>query len=171
MQRVKAHELRSKDETGLVAELTKQRKDLAALRVSKVSSQPQVKLSKIRVSFCCNSDFANPLFLQTLILCFRLSERPLPEFSPSSAKRESALLARLTRMTRRLLTILDTRRPEHTAESSLLLKPKNWLLSSKRSTTTSRLESTHSSRELVWSESFEQNWWIRNLMLLRLPPK
>lgn len=51
MQRVKAHELRSKDETGLVAELTKQRKDLAALRVSKVSSQPQVKLSKIRVSF------------------------------------------------------------------------------------------------------------------------
>jgi ribosomal protein L29 len=50
MQRVKAHELRSKDENALVAELTKQRKDLAALRVSKVSSQPQVKLSKIRVS-------------------------------------------------------------------------------------------------------------------------
>lgn len=50
MQRVKAHELRSKDESALVAELTKQRKDLAALRVSKVSSQPQVKLSKIRVS-------------------------------------------------------------------------------------------------------------------------
>jgi len=50
MQRVKAHELRSKDEAALVSELTKQRKDLAALRVSKVSSQPQVKLSKIRVS-------------------------------------------------------------------------------------------------------------------------
>lgn len=50
MQRVKAHELRSKDEKSLTDELTKQRKDLAALRVSKVSSQPQVKLSKIRVS-------------------------------------------------------------------------------------------------------------------------
>jgi ribosomal protein L29 len=50
MQRVKAHELRRKDEKALTDELTKQRKDLAALRVSKVSSQPQVKLSKIRVS-------------------------------------------------------------------------------------------------------------------------
>ena len=50
MQRVKAHELRSKDEKALVEELNKQRKDLGALRVSKVSSQPQVKLSKIRVS-------------------------------------------------------------------------------------------------------------------------
>ena len=54
MQRVKAHELRSKDEVALVNELTKQRKDLAALRVSKVSSQPQVKLSKIRVSLVSN---------------------------------------------------------------------------------------------------------------------
>lgn len=50
MQRVRAHELRAKDENALVEELTKHRKDLAALRVSKVSSQPQVKLSKIRVS-------------------------------------------------------------------------------------------------------------------------
>jgi len=50
MQRVKAHELRKKDESALTDELTKQRKELAALRVSKVSSQPQVKLSKIRVS-------------------------------------------------------------------------------------------------------------------------
>ena len=48
MQRVKAHELRKKDEKSLTDELTKQRKELAALRVSKVSSQPQVKLSKIR---------------------------------------------------------------------------------------------------------------------------
>ena len=60
MQRVKAHELRSKDESALVAELTKQRKDLAALRVSKVSSQPQVKLSKIRVSI---KKIANMLLL------------------------------------------------------------------------------------------------------------
>lgn len=50
MQRVKAHDLRSKDEGALVEELTKHRKELAQLRVSKVSSQPQVKLSKIRVS-------------------------------------------------------------------------------------------------------------------------
>lgn len=50
MNRVKAHELRNKDENSLTAELTKQRMSLAALRVSKVSSQPQVKLSKIRVS-------------------------------------------------------------------------------------------------------------------------
>ena len=50
MQRVKSHELRSKNEVALVEELTKQRKELSVLRVSKVSSQPQVKLSKIRVS-------------------------------------------------------------------------------------------------------------------------
>ena len=50
VERVKAHELRAKDEKGLTEELTKQRKELAQLRVSKVSSQPQVKLSKIRVS-------------------------------------------------------------------------------------------------------------------------
>ena len=50
MQRVRAHELRNKDEKALTDELTRQRRDLAALRVSKVSSQPQVKLSKIRVS-------------------------------------------------------------------------------------------------------------------------
>ena len=50
MQRVKAHELRSKDESALVAELMQHRKELASLRVSKISSQPQVKLSKIRVS-------------------------------------------------------------------------------------------------------------------------
>lgn len=50
MQRVKAHELRKKDESAIVEELTKQRKELAQLRVAKVSSQAQVKLSKIRVS-------------------------------------------------------------------------------------------------------------------------
>jgi ribosomal protein L29 len=50
MQRVKAHELRSKDDKALTEELAKQRKELASLRVSQVSSQPQVKLTKIRVS-------------------------------------------------------------------------------------------------------------------------
>ena len=54
MQRVKAHDLRKKDEKVILEELTKQRKELAQLRVSKVSSQPQVKLSKIKV---CNGQF------------------------------------------------------------------------------------------------------------------
>ena len=48
MNRVKAHELRSKEESDLVNELMNHRKELAGLRVSKISSQPQVKLSKIR---------------------------------------------------------------------------------------------------------------------------
>ena len=48
MQRVKAHELRGKGEDQLLEELRKQRASLANLRVSKVSSQPQVKLSKIK---------------------------------------------------------------------------------------------------------------------------
>jgi hypothetical protein len=59
MQRVKAHELRQKDEKALVDELTKFRvsflvfiflqKELSQLRVSKVSAAPQVKLARIRV--------------------------------------------------------------------------------------------------------------------------
>ena len=48
MQRVKAHELRKKDEKAVIEELARQRKELAQLRVQKVSSQAQVKLSKIR---------------------------------------------------------------------------------------------------------------------------
>ena len=47
-QRVKAHELRSKDETACVEELQKHRKELASLRVSKVAAAPQVKLAKVR---------------------------------------------------------------------------------------------------------------------------
>ncbi len=50
MQRVKAHELRQKDEKSLVDELTKFRKELAQLRVSKVAAAPQVKLARIRVN-------------------------------------------------------------------------------------------------------------------------
>ena len=50
MPSVKAHDLRSKEETDLVNDLMSHRKELASLRVSKISSQPQVKLSKIRVS-------------------------------------------------------------------------------------------------------------------------
>ena len=53
MQRVKAHELRKKDEKAVIEELARQRKELAQLRVQKVSSQAQVKLSKIRVSESC----------------------------------------------------------------------------------------------------------------------
>ena len=50
MNRIKAHDLRKRDETYCTSELTRARKELASLRVSKVSSQPQVKLSKIKVS-------------------------------------------------------------------------------------------------------------------------
>merc|ERR1712183_825642 len=48
MQRVKAHELRNKDETTCIEELQKHRKELASLRVSKVAAAPQVKLAKVR---------------------------------------------------------------------------------------------------------------------------
>merc|ERR1712151_1334262 len=48
MQRVKAHELRSKDEQACVEELQKHRKEWASLRVSKVAAAPQVKLAKVR---------------------------------------------------------------------------------------------------------------------------
>ena len=50
MQRVKAFDLRKKEEKDLIDELTKFRKELAQLRVSKVSSAPQAKLARIRVS-------------------------------------------------------------------------------------------------------------------------
>merc|ERR1712012_777688 len=48
MNRVKAHNLRKMAEDKLIEELTKNRKELQDLRVSKVSSQPQVMLTKIR---------------------------------------------------------------------------------------------------------------------------
>merc|ERR1712072_75562 len=48
MQRVKAHELRAKDEQFCTEELAKHRKELANLRVSKVAAAPQVKLAKVR---------------------------------------------------------------------------------------------------------------------------
>merc|ERR1711957_232158 len=41
MQRVKAHELRLKDETACVEELQRHRKELASLRVSKVAAAPR----------------------------------------------------------------------------------------------------------------------------------
>merc|ERR1711939_11498 len=48
MNRVKAHELRTKSEADCTEELAKHRKELAALRVSKVAAAPQVKLAKVR---------------------------------------------------------------------------------------------------------------------------
>merc|ERR1711977_158650 len=48
MNRVKAHELRNKSEADCTEELNKHRKELAALRVSKVAAAPQVKLAKVR---------------------------------------------------------------------------------------------------------------------------
>ena len=49
-QKVKAFELRKQDETVLVNNLNKFRAELVGLRTSKVSSAPQVKLARIRVS-------------------------------------------------------------------------------------------------------------------------
>merc|ERR1711939_191916 len=48
MNRVKAHELRTKSEADCTEELQKHRKELASLRVSKVAAAPQVKLAKVR---------------------------------------------------------------------------------------------------------------------------
>merc|ERR1711939_291424 len=48
MNRVKAHELRTKSEADCTEELAKHRKELASLRVSKVAAAPQVKLAKVR---------------------------------------------------------------------------------------------------------------------------
>ena len=49
-QKVKAFELRKQDDTVLVNNLNKFRAELVGLRTSKVSSAPQVKLARIRVS-------------------------------------------------------------------------------------------------------------------------
>merc|ERR1719261_1116187 len=49
-QRVKAHELRGQEEDALKANLNKFRQELVSLRTSKVSSAPQVKLARIRVT-------------------------------------------------------------------------------------------------------------------------
>jgi ribosomal protein L29 len=51
-QKVKAFELRKQDETILVQTLNRFRAELVSLRTSKVSSAPQVKLARIRVSKC-----------------------------------------------------------------------------------------------------------------------
>ena len=53
MQRVKAHELRAKSEKEITDELLRQRKELSQLRFAKVSSQHQIKASKIRVGLNC----------------------------------------------------------------------------------------------------------------------
>ena len=48
-QKVKAFELRKQDDASLIQNLNRFRQDLVALRTSKVSSAPQVKLARIRV--------------------------------------------------------------------------------------------------------------------------
>jgi len=48
--RIKAYELRKQEEPALVLNLNKFRAELVGLRTSKVSSAPQVKLARIRVS-------------------------------------------------------------------------------------------------------------------------
>lgn len=49
-QKVKAYELRKGTESNLVESLNRFRSELVSLRTSKVSSAPQVKLARIRVS-------------------------------------------------------------------------------------------------------------------------
>ena len=75
-QKVKAYELRNQNEENLVATLNKFRQELVALRTSKVSSAPQVKLARIRVSTLAD------VTLHPLVYCS--SWRALPY--PSSAK-------------------------------------------------------------------------------------
>ena len=50
VQKVKAYELRKANETNLLDNLNRFRQELVSLRTSKVSSAPQVKLARIRVS-------------------------------------------------------------------------------------------------------------------------
>ena len=49
-QKEKAWELRKQDDAQLIDKLNKLRSELVGLRTSKVSSAPQVKLARIRVS-------------------------------------------------------------------------------------------------------------------------
>ena len=49
-QKVKAYELRKANEANLLDNLNRFRSELVSLRTSKVSSAPQVKLARIRVS-------------------------------------------------------------------------------------------------------------------------
>ena len=50
--KIKAYELRRHDENTLLQTLNRHRQELVSLRTSKVSSAPQVKLARIRVSIC-----------------------------------------------------------------------------------------------------------------------
>ncbi len=54
--KVKAYQLRKSDEPSLLLGLNKLKEELVGLRTQKVSSAPQVKLARIRVSnnFCCS---------------------------------------------------------------------------------------------------------------------
>ena len=53
--KVKAYDLRKQDENSLLVSLNKLKEELVGLRTQKVSSAPQVKLARIRVSndFSC----------------------------------------------------------------------------------------------------------------------
>ena len=68
-QKVKAFELRKQDETALVNNLNKFRAELVGLRTSKVSSAPQVKLARIRVSIL------TIVHSNTLFFCSPLGEQ------------------------------------------------------------------------------------------------
>merc|ERR1712045_842916 len=112
MQRVKAHNLRKFDDDKLVDELNKFRKELQDLRVSKVSSQPQVKLTKIRQ---VRKSIAKALTV--------LSEKRRDAAREETKKKRYTpkdLRLKKTRAWRRKLTSALRRRPKATNSESIL---------------------------------------------------
>merc|ERR1712151_106205 len=118
MQRVKAHELRSKDEQACVEELQKHRKEWASLRVSKVAAAPQVKLAKVRA---VRKNIAKVLTV--------ISEKRRAEARDAFAKKRYTpydLRQKKTRAFRRKMTKFErtrtTKRQQEKADNSKLRK-------------------------------------------------
>merc|ERR1712195_428160 len=118
MNRVKAHELRNKSEVECTEELTKHRKQLAALRVSKVAAAPQVKLAKVRA---VRKNIAKVLTV--------LNEKRRAEAIDAFAKKKYTpydLRGKKTRAFRRKLTRFErtrvTKRAQKKADNSKLRK-------------------------------------------------
>ena len=152
MPGVKAHELRSKEEDALVADLMAHRKELASLRVSKISSQPQVKLSKIRVSnnLCGSWCFCSP------------SVKLSPASWPSCPRSASPPPAKNTKARSTLPVTFAKRRPAPSAASSPPTKPRRWPNVPKRSTTTSSSASSPSLPELHPFDGATHPWSLNN---------
>merc|ERR1711990_1389211 len=118
MNRVKAHELRNKSEVECTEELAKHRKELAALRVSKVAAAPQVKLAKVRA---VRKNIAKVLTV--------ISEKRRAEARDAFAKKRYTpydLRQKKTRAFRRKMTKFErtrtTKRAQKKADNSKLRK-------------------------------------------------